>query len=97
MICPNSWVDDQAREKYGAFDHYPCAKEHALNIGIKCSNSVIISLSTMFNLQFSFFYSNIYYVFINAQLIRHMAWSFVCIFTGAFVPIYVGISTSFLY
>jgi len=24
MICPNSWVADQVREKYGASGRYPC-------------------------------------------------------------------------
>ena len=46
MIYPNGWVANQAREKYGAFDHYPCAKEDALNIGIRCSNSTINYLCT---------------------------------------------------
>jgi hypothetical protein len=44
MICPNSWVVDQVREKYGAFGHYLREEEDALNIGIGCSNSVIIFL-----------------------------------------------------
>ena len=43
-ICPNILVVDQVREKYGAIDHYPRAKEDALNIGIGCTNSVIIYL-----------------------------------------------------
>jgi hypothetical protein len=46
MICPNNWVVDQVREKYGASDHYPCAKEDALNIGIGCNNSETIFLCT---------------------------------------------------
>jgi len=46
VTCPNSWVVDQVREKYGAFGHYPCAKEDALNIGIGCNNSTIISFYT---------------------------------------------------
>ena len=41
-ICPNSWVANQVREKYGATSRYPRAEEDALNIGIGCSNSVII-------------------------------------------------------
>ena len=44
MICPNSWVVDQVKEKYSASDRYLHAKEDALNIGIGCNNSVIISL-----------------------------------------------------
>ena len=50
MICPNSWVAYQVREKYGASNHYPHEEEDALNIGIKCNNFVITSLSTTFNL-----------------------------------------------
>jgi len=49
MIFPNSWVVDQVREKYGAFGCYPCVEEDALNIGIRCNNSVIISLLYNFN------------------------------------------------
>ena len=43
-ICPNSWVADQVREKYGATGHYLRAEEDELNVGIGCSNSVIIYL-----------------------------------------------------
>jgi hypothetical protein len=43
IICPNIWVVDQVREKYGASGHYPSAEEDALNIGIGCKNLVIIS------------------------------------------------------
>jgi hypothetical protein len=50
-ICPNSWVADQITEKYGVSGCYPCGEElDALNIGIRCNNSVITSLSTTFNL-----------------------------------------------
>jgi hypothetical protein len=44
MIYPNSWVADHIREKYGASNHYPHGEEDALNIGIGCNNSIIISL-----------------------------------------------------
>ena len=44
MICPNNWVVDQVKENYGASGHYPRVEEDALNIGIGCNNSVIISL-----------------------------------------------------
>jgi len=47
MTYPNSWVVDQVREKYGAFGHYPGVEEDAQNIGIGCSNLVIISLYTI--------------------------------------------------
>jgi hypothetical protein len=67
----------------------------ALNIGIGCNNSVTTSLSTTFNYNISHLNCNMYYVFINVWVIRHMTSSFVRIFTGAFVPIYVGIWTSF--
>ena len=46
-ICPNSWVVGQFREKYGATGRYRCAEEDALNLGIGCSNSVIIFLIYM--------------------------------------------------
>jgi hypothetical protein len=46
MICPNSWVVDQVREKYGASSHYPREEEDPLNIGIGCNNSIIIYLCT---------------------------------------------------
>ena len=46
-ICPNSSVAGQVREKYGATDRYSRAEEDALNIGIGCSNSVIIFLIYM--------------------------------------------------
>ena len=46
-ICPNNWVADQVREKYGATGRYPCAEEDALNVGIRCTNSVIIYLICM--------------------------------------------------
>ena len=45
-ICPNSWVAEQVREKYGAIGRYPRAKEDALNVGIGCTHSVIIYLCT---------------------------------------------------
>ena len=47
-ICPNGWVVDQVREKYGATSCYPRAEEDALNVGIGCSNSVIIFLIYMY-------------------------------------------------
>ena len=34
MICPNGWVANQAREKYGASGRYPLEEEDALNIGL---------------------------------------------------------------
>ena len=46
MICPNSWVADQVREKCGAYGRYPREEEDALNIKIGCRNSVIIFLCT---------------------------------------------------
>ena len=46
-ICPNSWVAEQVREKYGATGRYSCAEEDVLNVGIGCSNSVIIFLIYM--------------------------------------------------
>jgi len=46
-ICPNIWVADQVKEKYGATARYPRAKEDALNVGIRCGNSVIIFLIYM--------------------------------------------------
>ena len=46
-ICPNSWVADQIREKYNATGRYPRTEEDALNVGIGCSNSVIIFLIYM--------------------------------------------------
>ena len=45
-ICPQSWVADQVREKYGATGRYTRAEEDALNVGIGCSNLVIIYLCT---------------------------------------------------
>jgi hypothetical protein len=51
QICPNSWVDDLLEDKYIVFVHYPCGEElDALNIQIRCNNSIITSLSTTFNL-----------------------------------------------
>ena len=47
-ICPNNWVVDQVREKYGATGHYLCAEEDVLNVGIGCNNSVIIYLIYMY-------------------------------------------------
>ena len=35
------------QDKYGVSNHYPCGKEDALNIGIGCNNSIIISLFTL--------------------------------------------------
>ena len=46
IICPNSWVADQVREKYGATGRYPRAEEDALNVGIRCTHSVIIYICT---------------------------------------------------
>ena len=46
-ICPNSWVADQVREKYGATGRCPHAEEDELNVGIRCNNSVIIFLIYM--------------------------------------------------
>ena len=46
IICPNSWVVDQVREKYGTTGCYMCVEDDALNIGIGCNNSVIIYLCT---------------------------------------------------
>ena len=46
MICLNSGVINQVREKYSASGHYPHDEEDALNIGIGCSNSVIIYFCT---------------------------------------------------
>jgi hypothetical protein len=46
MLCPNSWVVEQVREKYGAYGHYPREEEDALNIGIGYNNSVIIFFCT---------------------------------------------------
>ena len=48
MICPNSSVVDQIIEKYGVFGHYSRGEGNVLNIGIGCSNSVIIYFSTLF-------------------------------------------------
>ena len=45
-ICPNNWVVDQVREKYGATGHYSHDEEDALNVGIGCTHSVIIFLCT---------------------------------------------------
>jgi hypothetical protein len=50
-ICPNSWVADQIQEKYVVSSHNPHGEDlDALNIGIRCNNSVITSLSTTFYL-----------------------------------------------
>jgi hypothetical protein len=50
-ICPNSWVVDQIQEKYAVSGCNPCGEDmDALNIGIRCNNYVITSLSTMFYL-----------------------------------------------
>ena len=46
-ICPNSWVSDQVREKYCATGRCLRAEEDAVNVGIGCSNSVIIFLIYM--------------------------------------------------
>lgn len=46
MKFPNSSVSYQVKEKYGASSRYPCVEEDALNIGIGCSNSVIMSFYT---------------------------------------------------
>ena len=45
-ICPNSWVANQVREEYNAVGRYPRVEEDALNVGIGCSNLVIIYLFT---------------------------------------------------
>ena len=50
MICPNSWVANQVREKYGAFGRYPPKEEDALNIGIGYSNSEIKYVCTFLTL-----------------------------------------------
>ena len=47
IICLNSWVVDQVREKYGAIGCYPRVEEDVLNVGIGCNNSVIILLIYM--------------------------------------------------
>jgi hypothetical protein len=50
-ICPNSWVADHIQQKYAISGHNPCGEDlDALNIGIKCNNSVITSPSTEFYL-----------------------------------------------
>ena len=50
-ICPNNCVVDQIIEKYGRLRNYPPSGEVALNIGIgSIVNSIIICLSTTFNL-----------------------------------------------
>jgi hypothetical protein len=50
-ICPNSWVPNQIQEKYVMFGCNPRGEDmDALNTGIECNNSIITSLSTMFNL-----------------------------------------------
>ena len=46
MSFPNSWVANHIKDKYHAFDHYPHTEEDAINIGIACNKSVIISLSS---------------------------------------------------
>jgi hypothetical protein len=48
LISPNSWVANHIREKYGTSNHYLCGKEDALNIGIGCNDSIIISLHQLF-------------------------------------------------
>ena len=50
-IYPNGWVVSRIMEKYGRVDCYPPGEEDELNIRIRCNvNSIIMSLSTMFNL-----------------------------------------------
>ena len=46
-ICPNSWVADQVREIYSSTSCYPHVEEDVLNVGIGCSNLVIIFLIYM--------------------------------------------------
>lgn len=54
-IYPNDWVVDQIIKKYAKSGCYPPREENVLNIGIECNiKSVIISLSTAFNLFFIF-------------------------------------------
>ena len=48
MIYPDSWVVDHIKVKYDASNCYPQGEEDALNIGIGCNNSVIISLYTLY-------------------------------------------------
>ena len=50
MICSNSWVANQATEKYGASIRYPPEEEDALNIGIGCRDSVVKYLCTFLTL-----------------------------------------------
>ena len=55
MTCPNSWVVDQVKYKYGASRHYPHAEEDVLNIDIGYSDSVIIfSFCTVLTSYFTF-------------------------------------------
>ena len=58
-ICPNSWVADQFREKYGATSRYPCDEEDALNVWIGCTNLVIIYLIYMYILNLIMHLSNV--------------------------------------
>jgi hypothetical protein len=46
MICPNSFVSNQVREKYVASSPPLREEDDALNIGIGCNNSTIIFFST---------------------------------------------------
>ena len=55
MKCPNNWVVDQVRDKYGTSSHYLRAEEDAPNIAIGCNNSVIvISFCTVLTSYFTF-------------------------------------------
>ena len=38
MACPNNWVVEKVKEKYGVFGCYPRAKQDALNIGLGATN-----------------------------------------------------------
>jgi hypothetical protein len=49
MICPNSWVSDQVKEKCGASGRYPREEEDALNIRIGCSNCNNLFVYIIFN------------------------------------------------
>ena len=49
-ICPNSWVVDQVREKYGEIGRYSRVEEDALNVGVVCvSFSIFIGPSVIKN------------------------------------------------
>ena len=54
IICPKSWLVNHIREKYGLFGRYLRGEEDALNRGIGCNNSVIISSCTVLILKCKF-------------------------------------------